>query len=187
MNRSILLGTVCLLFAAWAAPGARAQGTSPAASGQAPAPAAQQPPDQSASVPPAAPSTSQKKVWTNEDIGTLREDSTISTFQPKGKNGGNRTSAKPQNRDANWYRQQIENLQKKIPPIDAKIAELQKGMNGETVNDPTTSSRPYGGVRAGSWQMQVNDLQAKRADIVAKISGLEDQARHAGVSTNEVP
>ncbi|HTV57297.1 MAG TPA: hypothetical protein VMJ93_00330 [Verrucomicrobiae bacterium] len=186
MKRLFLLGALSF---ALAAPGARAQGSSSSPAAPASSSATQQTQEQNSSATSATPAAP-KKVWTNEDIGSLRADSTISTFQPKGKNAGNRNAAargNSQGRDAAWYHQQIAALQEKIPPIDAKIAELQKGVNGETVNDPTSSSRPYSGVHAGSWQSQINDLQTKRANIVSRISSLEDQARHAGVTTNQVP
>jgi len=191
MSRFLHAGGVCLLLIAGGASAGRAQQVPPAPSSPGASQAAQaQNSDQNSSAVPANSSTSQKKVWTNEDIGELRGDSSISTFQPKKKNGGsnsNGDSANARGRDANWYRQQITNLQGKIPPIDAKIAELQKGVNGETVNDPKSSSRPYAGVRAGSWQQQMDDLQTRRADIVAKIGALEDQARHAGVPPGDIP
>lgn len=189
MKRLILLGALYFALAALAATGARAQGPSSSSPGQVSPSASQQSPEQNSTAAASSPAAP-KKVWTNEDIGALRADSTLSTFQPRGKSGGNKNAGAKQNsqgRDAAWYRQQIASLQDKIPPIDAKIADLQKGLNGQTVNDPTTSSRPYYGVHAGSWQAQINDLQTRRANIVARISSLEDQARHAGISTNAVP
>lgn len=189
MNRSVLLGLFCLVFAGLFAASAQAQSPAPAPSpapqGQ-PSAAAQ---DQSSSTPSpdAAP---QKKVWTNDDMGTLHSDPSVANYQPKGGNGGKKGPGAGGNshaHDSSWYRQQIEKLQQQIPPIDAKIAELQKGVGGGTVNDPTTSSRPYGGVRPGSWEQQISDLQAKKADIEAKISSLEDQARHAGIPANDIP
>lgn len=189
MNRSILLGLFCLVFATFGASFAKAQSQATAAS---PAPQAQpsaaaQDQGSSSSAPDAAP---QKKVWTNDDMGTLHSDPSVANYQPKGGNGGKKSAAASGNshaHDPNWYRQQIKKLQQQIPPIDEKIAELQKGVSGGTVNDPTTSSRPYGGVHPGSWEQQISDLQAKKAGIQDKISSLEDQARHAGISPNDIP
>ncbi|HUO35667.1 MAG TPA: hypothetical protein VMU43_11810 [Candidatus Acidoferrum sp.] len=184
MNRCLLAGTVMFLIAG-AAASARAQSTPSVP--PAPAVAPVQSADQNSSAANSAP---ERKVWTNEDMGELRSDSSVSTFQPKGKNAGSNSkgaAANSRGRDAYWYRQQITKLQEKIPPIDAKIAELKKGISGGTVNDPNTSSRPYVGVRPGSWQQQVDDLESRREDILQKIAALQDQARHAGVPDNEIP
>ncbi|MGH9723521.1 MAG: hypothetical protein ACRD41_00505, partial [Candidatus Acidiferrales bacterium] len=74
-----------------------------------------------------------------------------------------------------------------IPPLDAKIAQLQAAIAGHSINDPKTSSRPYGGVKPGDWQMQLNQYQQNREELLAKISALQDQARHAGVPDNDIP
>jgi hypothetical protein len=191
MNRSILLGILCAIFVAWNASSVRAQTQSAAPASPSGSPsqstASSQDQSSSTSTPSAAP---QKKVWTNDDMGALHSDPSVANFQPKSGNGGKKGAGANGNshgRDSNWYRQQIVKLQQQIPPIDAKIAELQKGVNGGTVNDPTTSSRPYGGVHPGSWQQQIADLQSKKEGIEAKISSLEDEARHAGISPNDIP
>lgn len=152
---------------------------SPAANSSAPAPAAA-----------AAPAPPAKKVWTNEDMGDLRSGSSICTFQSKSatQNGAARKpAASSKNGNANWYRAQITKLQARIPPLDAKIAQLQSAIAGRSVNDPKTSSRPYGGVKPGDWQMQVNEYQQKREELLTKISALQDEARHAGVPDNDIP
>lgn len=185
MNRSVLFGLLCLLFAIFGASSVRAQSQAPAPQSQSSVSSQDQ--GSSAATPDAAP---QKKVWTNDDMGNIHSDPSVSNYQPKGVKGGKKAAGAQGNshgRDSNWYRQQIEKLQQQIPPIDAKIAELQKGVNGGTVNDPTTSSRPYGGVHPGSWEQQISDLQSKKADIESKISSLEDEARHAGISPNDIP
>ena len=130
-----------------------------------------------------------KKVWTNEDMGDLRSGPEISTIGPsKGQKGTMKTSsALTPAHDLPWYRAQIKKLQDQIPPLDAKIAELQSGIAGNTVNDPNTSSRPYSGVRAGSWPDELRQFEQKRESIVRKISALEDQARHDGINPNEIP
>lgn len=190
MTRSLLLGILCAIFAAGSASSVRAQSQSaaPAAPSGSQSQSAASAQDQgSTSSTPAAP---QKRVWTDDDMGALHSDPSVANFQPKSGNSGKKGASANGNshgRDSNWYRQQIEKLQQQIPPIDAQIAELQKGVSGQTVNDPTTSSRPYGGVHPGSWQQQVADLQSKKEGIQAKISSLEDQARHAGIPPNDIP
>ena len=170
----------------------RAQGNAPAATSQATSATPNSPSaaNSSAPVPAAAAAPPAKKVWTNEDMGDLRSGSTISTFQNKSanQNSATRKSAVPGKRgNANWYRAQITKLQAQIPPLDAKIAQLQSAIAGHSINDPKTSSRPYGGVKPGDWQMQVNQYQQQREALLARISALQDQARHAGVPDNDIP
>ncbi|MGH9684611.1 MAG: hypothetical protein ACRD4S_13490 [Candidatus Acidiferrales bacterium] len=138
----------------------------------------------------AAPSMPAKKVWTNEDLSGLRDRSAISTFDSKNAihaGGPAKTSSPARGRDANWYRQQIAKLQGQIPPLDRKIAELHTAIEGNSTNDPNTSSRPYRGVKPGSWQSEMEQMETKRANILARIDALEDQARHAGVAANALP
>ena len=47
--------------------------------------------------------------------------------------------------------------------------------------------RSYGGVRPGDWQMQMNQYQQNREALLAKISALQDRARHAGVPETDIP
>jgi len=140
---------------------------------------------------PSAPNadSSQKKVWTNEDVPDLRADAPISTVggaknrQTRTSNSGSgATGAK----SGSSYRDQIERLQKQLPPINEKIAQLQSALDGNFTGDSKTSSRPTG-VQGGDWRTQLAQLQNKRDDIEAKIAELRDQARHAGVPPNTLP
>ncbi|MFY9752915.1 MAG: hypothetical protein WBS18_07910 [Candidatus Acidiferrales bacterium] len=200
MNRATLTLLAVFFLAAPCALPAHAQtqsnsGSAAPAGAAAPAAAqsATQNPPAAAANPAAsaAPDTAPaKKVWTNEDIGGLRGDSAISTFQPKNakKNQSARASnAPPKTRDAAWYRAQITKLQQEIPPLDTKIAQLQAGINGTTVNNPNTSTRPYHGVGFGSWQAQLDDAKQKRSELLSRIGSLEDQARQSGIDANQIP
>ncbi len=185
MNRRTLtlLASFCLADGvAWAtgsqAPQSSQQTSSPQSTGQ------------SAASQPAAPTaTSQapdKKVWTDEDMTDLRDRSSISTVgnaAPKLAKAGDKPSPAPKGKDARWYRDQIDKLQAKIPPLDDKIHDLQAALNGEQVS----ATRQYGGVRPDDWRDQLARLQKQRDDIVAKISALIDEARHNGVPANALP
>lgn len=140
-----------------------------------------QPP--STSTPAAQPT---KKVWTNEDMGTLRAESTVSTV---GQTAGAKKTVKPtpastkDNRTSNSYQSQIAKLRAQLPPIDSQIAELQSALSGNVVNE----QRQYGGVKLDDWQAQLAQLQKKRDDIQNQIEKLEDDARHNGVPNNALP
>jgi hypothetical protein len=75
------------------------------------------------------------------------------------------------------------NCNRKFLPLDRSIAELQAVLEGKTVNAPPH----YGGNRIGDWKDQLQQLEKKRQDALDKISSLEDEARHNGVSPNALP
>lgn len=119
-------------------------------------------------------------------MGDLRDHAPISTI-----GNSNAKSVKPadkparpaKGKDPKWYVDQIHALQAKIPPLDDKIEGLKAALNGDQV----TTVRQYGWVRPDDWRDQLQRLQKERDDIQAKISALEDQARHDGVAPNLLP
>lgn len=182
--RSTLLFATTLIFAAAGATTVRAQNNQPAPppASSAATPAQATEPNSASSAPAAQ--TPEKKVWTNEDVGDLRTNSTISTFQP--------TAAKPAKPgpkpptasadDIRRYHDQIAKLEAQVPPLDDQIAKLHAALNGETVDETR-----HMGVSIDDWRDQMARLQKKRDDILAKISTLQDQARHKGVPPNAIP
>jgi uncharacterized protein YukE len=134
---------------------------------------------------PSAPVTPAKKVWTNEDMGAVHKDPAISTFSSKPNKPANTkpVAAKPTTKSAGQYQAQITNLQAKLPPLDEQISELQAGLNGATVNE----TRHYSGTKLDDWRDQLARLQKQRDDIAARISALQDEARHNGVPDNQIP
>jgi hypothetical protein len=175
------------LCAAFAFQGA-AQTNSPSTasqSGQSTEPPAQAPTSAPASVPAAAAQPTPKKVWTNEDVTELRQDSVISTFTPpksKPTNNGGKP-ANPKSKQAQWYQNRIAGLQAKLPPIDDQIAELQAALSGQTVNEV----RKWGGNRPDDWRVELGNLQKKHDEIENQINALKDQARHDGVPAGALP
>lgn len=124
-------------------------------------------------------------MWTNDDVGDLRDHALISTIgnaNPKPTKPGVKPTTPPK-KDPKWYLDQIRALQAKLPPLDDKIQQLQAALNGDQVS----STRQFGGLRPDDWRDQLQRLQKEREDIEAKISALEDQARHDGVAPNLLP
>jgi hypothetical protein len=134
---------------------------------------------------PAPAQAAAKKVWTNDDVKELREDSRISTFAPPNaksvKSGAK--PASPGSKDAKWYQDRIANLEAQLPPIDDQIGQLQAALSGQSVN----SVRQWGGTRPDDWRVELDGLQKKRDGIQARISSLEDAARHDGVPAGALP
>ena len=127
-----------------------------------------------------------KRVWTNDDMGNIHRNSSISEFSGNS-NKPAKTNGKPPattyNKDAKRYQDQIANLRAKLPPIDDKISALQATLSGKTVNQ----TRVVGGNRIDDWSDELARLQKQRADIEEKISAVQDQARHNGVPDNQIP
>jgi hypothetical protein len=48
-------------------------------------------------------------------------------------------------------------------------------------------TRTYGGNRIDDWHEELLKFQKQREDIEAKISVLQDEARHRGVPENQIP
>jgi hypothetical protein len=143
----------------------------------APAPSSTQSPSSATATQPA-----DKKVWTNDD-GRFHSPSSPSA-NASTKPAGTANKPKPINNGKNaGYRAQITKLQGQIPPLDDKIAQLQAALNGQTTNAPRT----YGWSKPEDWHDALARYQKQREDIQAKISALEDEARHNGVPESEIP
>jgi hypothetical protein len=171
-----------MIFAAAGATAVRAQNNQPAPSTASSAAAPATDPNSTSSAPAAQ--TPAKKVWTNDDVGGLRTNSSIVTFQPTDAKPA-KPGAKPPTasaEDVRRYHDQIAKLEAQVPPLDDQIAKLHAALSGETVNDTR-----HMGVSIDDWRDQMTRLQQKRDDIVAKISNLQDQARHKGVPANAIP
>ena len=129
-----------------------------------------------------------KKVWTNEDVGELRDHNEMSTFAVAKTRPSAPAAKAPANRgrNAKWYHDQIANLQAKVSPIDSQIAALQNALDGRPTGDGKTSARPAG-VRADSWALEKADLEKKRQGILDQIDALHDEARHNGIPDGALP
>ena len=173
MRRAIVHGlcglvSVCLMASA----AIRAQDNAPA----------------SGSVVPGAAQDPSKKVWTNEDVAGLRDNTAISTFG-SAKTKAPTSAAKPAKtgaRNATWYHNQIAKLQAEVPPLNDQIAGLQAALDGKPTGDEKTSTRPYG-VKIDSWTEQRDELSKKRDGVLAQIDSLRDEARHNGIPDSALP
>jgi hypothetical protein len=163
-------------------------------------PAAARAQEQSATPAPSAPTAqpapvpsdssiapaSGKRVWTNEDMGDVHKNSTISTFNApnaKSSNSNGKPASAAKSKDAKRYQDQINALRAKLPPIDDKITQLKAVLAGNTVQQ----TRTYGGNHIDDWHEELKHLEQQRADIETKISAVQDDARHNGVPESEIP
>ncbi len=171
----VFAGIACLALAAISARGQNAPSSQAPASGQA----------GSAATTTGAPAANPAKVWTNDDLSSLRGESAVSSVGSGVANPKTNGKAVPPASKAKtaYYQNKIARLQDQIPPIDSQISQLQSALAGTSPDTP----RKYIGVKLDDWQAELAQLQKKRADIVSQIDSLEDQARHEGVPTNSLP
>jgi hypothetical protein len=118
-------------------------------------------------------------VWTNDDVGALRNNDNVSVV---GNNtGAKKISAPSQSysyeRDPAWYRKQLASLQAEVVKLDSQIAKLREFLKGGNVSE----SQPYYHGPPGNPQDQLDHLEKKRQADAAKIDDLLDRARHNGI------
>jgi len=123
-----------------------------------------------------------KKVWTDEDMGSLSGP----TYKADrgAASGGN--SYRPQTTsgasNADSYRNQISQLQRQIADIDAKIDNYQTLAHGEA---PGQAQKMYGEHLPDS-RGDIQALLDQKKALQKKIEDLQDQARHAGVEPGQL-
>jgi hypothetical protein len=149
-----------------------------------PAAATQQPADASAPPPPpqgqAVPISNAKpaKVWTNEEIDTLRSGRGVSVVGNRGpQNVSANSKAYSLEKDPAWYRKQLAPLRAEIDKLDAQISKMQAFLNGENVSEQASLHPKL----VPSPQEQLKQMEAKRQADETKMEDLLDNARHNGI------
>lgn len=140
------------------------------------------PPSQTQATP--LPNAKPAKVWTNDEIDTLRNDHGVSVVgkNQTTQNASAKTTVHPTDKDPAWYRKQLEPLEAEIAKLDGQIAKLQAFLNGENVSDPATMHRQM----VPTPQDQLKQLEEKRAKDVDKVNDLLDRARHNDIPPGEL-
>ena len=171
---SLSLFTVFLLLTVLSEPGyCQAQPQAP--SGQPASPGA--PPTPQAEAAP-IPNAKPARVWTNDEIDTLRNNHSVSVVGNRPPQNVSATSkGYSMEKDPAWYRKQLTPLRAEIDKLDGQIAKMQAFLSGENVSDPA-SLHPK---RIPTPQEQLKQMQAKRHADQQKIEDLLDRARHNDV------
>ena len=121
------------------------------------------------------------KVWTNEEIDTLRNNHGVSVVGKRTpRNVSATANAYSVEKDPVWYRRQIKPLRTEIAKLDGQIKKTRAFLNGEKVNDPPASYDAYFDL-PGNPQDQLKQMEAKRQTDEAKMEDLLDRARHNGI------
>jgi len=133
-----------------------------------------------------ADATKPKKVWTNEEVGSLQGTvSVVGTNRPaEPQTGAFESAGDPRRGKILRYRAAITELRKKIEAADQRIAKYK--------NFKADDSSPYGGINPNKgYNMvpldeQVKQLEEKKKQLLANIEDLENQAKKEGIEPGEV-
>ena len=108
------------------------------------------------------------------------------TYDAKPNRGSRQNSYRPQSTSGSpngaYYRNQINSLKSKIDDIDRKLDNYEALTHGEAPGQGEKQT----GVRISDSRADVQDLIAQKQKLLAQISELEDQARHAGVEPGQL-
>ena len=155
------------------------QSQTPAATQQPAATSAppQPPPAQAAPLANAKPA----KVWTNDEIDTLRNNRSVSVVGSGTPQNMSATSKRYSlEKDPGWYLRQLAPLRAEIEKLDGRIEQTKAFLSGEKVNERPASVNAYFAV-PGDPQGQLKQMEARRQADAAKVDDLLDLARHNGI------
>ena len=131
-----------------------------------------------------------KRVWTNDDVGSLK--GSVSVVGDKDSNPGGAVAENSQQKDQSGaradkirkYREAIEQLRKQMAQADARIAQL-KNFKGENTS-PSGGINPNQGYNMVPPEEQVKQLEGRKKQCQAKIEDLENQAGKEGIDPGEL-
>lgn len=176
-----VLFALCGLLAAASCP---AQDPGPAPS-QSPSPASagassqQQGPSSTLPLDPKRP----KKVWTNDDVGSLKDPVSVVGNSKNLGNGG--TASKADGQYIANARKELQKLQSQLEDTDKQLADLKDFSQGKA---PATSggyqiNKGYNRVPV---DQQITSLEDKKKQLQDKIDALFDEARKKGVEPGQL-
>jgi hypothetical protein len=131
-----------------------------------------------------------KKVWTNDDVGSLKSSvSVVGNKQSSGRRMVEEEDQSGEQSDSHaervrQYRDAIEQLRSQIAQADARIAQL-KDLKAE-------NTTPSGGISLNKGynmvppEEQVKQLEERKKQCQSKIGDLENEARKEGIDPGEL-
>jgi 3-dehydroquinate synthase class II len=132
-----------------------------------------------------------KKVWTNDEIGSVKgQISVVGDAHADSGGTGDRSrtvstnSNQPRQMQIENYRNQIQQYQAQIDAADKRIAQLKsfKGQN----TDPSAGININQGYNMVPLEDQVKQLEDKKKQLKAKIEDVENDARKNGVESGDL-
>jgi hypothetical protein len=189
MRRGVFSSAIfAVCFAATLLADARGQSSSPSQPPDSSAqPAAQR--DSSGNSAPAK-SANPKKVWTEDDLNSLKSHVSVvgapsksPKTSPKPPQDNQAAESLPPEKDPAWYRQQLPPLRAQIEEMDAQIRKLKEAQGGKETSD---AGRRYGLHLPMNTQDRIEVLEKTKRELQAKVDALEDQARRNGLNPGDL-
>ena len=155
-----------------------------------PAPAPSSPAKPTATPAPAEKKKS-KKVWTNDEIGSVKGEVSVVGEQTKSEDKAD--AARPyqaqrndnlHQRQVSMYRDQIQQIQAQIETADKRISQL-KNFKGENTA-PSGGINPSQGYNMVPLEDQVKQLEERKKQLQAKIQDVEADAKKNGIEPGEL-
>lgn len=178
-----------LLFLAAISTASYAQDTTSAPSPQPAATSASKP--KPAQAPPVTEKKKPKKVWTNEDLGSVKGSVSVVGDQNNSDDELDAQKAYVASGNENvrqrriaMVRNQIQQLQGQLDAIDKRISQL-RNFKGENTS-PSGGINPSQGYNMVPLQEQVKQLEDRKKQIQAQIQDLEADARKNGIEPGDL-
>src|SRR5712692_5701161 len=189
MRRGVLsLAIFAVCFAATFLPDARGQFSSPSQTSDSPA----QPPAQRNSSGNSEPakSANPKKVWTEDDLNSLKSRVSVVGGPSKSPKTSQKlpqdnqaAASLPPEKDPAWYHRQLLPLRAQIEEMDAQIRKLKDAQGGKETSD---AGRRYGLHLPMNTQDRIEVLEKRKRELQSKVDALEDQARRNGLNPGDL-
>lgn len=133
-----------------------------------------------------------KKVWTNDEIGSVGGSISIvgdSNSSNSSENSTRKSVTSGSGNDQKQqmienYRSQIQDAQAQIDAIDKRIAQL-KNFKAED-GSPSGGINPYQGYNMVPLEDQVKQLEEKKKKLQAKIDDIESEAHKNGIDSGDL-
>jgi len=190
MRRGVLsLAIFAVCFAATFLPDARGQSSSPSQTSDSPA----QPPAQRNSSGNSEPakSANPKKVWTEDDLNSLKSRVSVVGGPSKSPKTSQKppqdnqaAASLPPEKDPAWYHRQLSPLRAQIEEMDAQIRKLKEVQGGKETSD--AGRRYHGFDLPMNTQDRTEVLEKRKRELQAKVDALEDQARRNGLNPGDL-
>ncbi len=131
-----------------------------------------------------------KKVWTNDNVGTLKGSVSVVGAKPlthadeDEAENEKRPDSNPRRGRIQQYRDAIANLQTQIEDTDGRISKLKnfKAQNGS----PSGGIDPNKAYDMVPLEEQVKQLEGRKKQLQGKIEELENQARKEGIEPGQL-
>ena len=185
MSRGVLSSAIfAVCFAATFLVDARGQSSSPSPPPDSPAQR-----DSSGNSAPAK-SGNPKKVWTEDDLNSLKSRVSVVGGPSKSPKTSQKppqdnqaAASLPPEKDPAWYHRQLSPLRAQIEEMDAQIRKLKDAQGGKETSD---AGRRYGLHLPMNTQDRIEVLEKGKRELQAKVDALEDQARRNGLNPGDL-